>query len=768
MLSGPAGDRPGPRALLFTHRWQISLLILFIPGAVAVLLGVNGSHSIAVLTAFSCFLIFSILDVIYADTLQRTLPRIGYVLWNFSGMLGPVVVYLWLLRNLDSTGPLALWPLLCFPLYFLIRLYQHRGFFPLIVVPVIMLAVIAFVAPFVLAPTSVSNSNLSAALWLTITLLVYLVHVRTWDARKIRYDAYRDIVKWRGYQEAQLEEIQRLVKDLGSRLNMELLTVLEIFRPNVDSDLRQQNVEMMQISDGADPKAIRPPHYVRIVAKYPDEIVVQPWPLNRGLLHEAFKKREPIICLDNNQLPCKGIYYNPPDAKIFDGTRSELVVPIIDGPDGEIIGFVDLQSKTARGIEEEDKDLLAALAAEISPFMVKRRLRTFLTALEKLRASLERAWYEEDAFDQIARFAQRVLDVDVVTYYKLGYGNGWPKPRPMQLGAWFPNRLEDEAFHRDNPPPVLLVSRWEVLPEQNSKNNVDLLPSGWAGLSEKDFFILREQIESTVFLPVGTKKRRLGALFLNYRVQKTFSDTDKLMFNTFLQTIIPFFDGARRHSDTQEGFENEIFILHDLIGRSGRAGQSLDSKLTSLKQNKVLGNEIDFSKMLDELREDVNKLTRETNSASIKTSVDVRDHLHQGLVEAFSVATGQLAHAYGVGFAWQLNPPQIGTAFPFEFRLAVFSIVVEAAHNAIREGHANIVNVTLAQDTKFLSIVITNDGLTWDPLQPGSRYSEYGIKSKLKIARETMFATSEWDDTGNKLTVQIPLLPFLSGKDPYE
>jgi hypothetical protein len=766
-----SGNRPGPRAFLFSNRWKISILALFGFGSVAVLLVAKGHHDTALAISFISFWAYAVFDVIFADKFRKQQWIRWYIPWNVAGMLGPVFIYIWLIRGMGSTGPLAFWPLLSFPLYFLVRLDEKNNFFPRILLPIGVLVFIAFVFPTLLAPDSDQLVNLAAAIWLSTTLIVYLIHVRTWDFYKNRFDAYREIVKLEGTQQANINMIQQRIEKLGAYLKLQRLTILEVFRPDSKSNITVLNEEELEIPPGADSTAVRPPHLVRIIAKFPrgdpgDDI--KPWPLSRGLLYESFRTRKPLLCMDNKVPPWDKQYFNHPDAKAFQKTRSEFVIPIFENPNGDVIGFADLQSDIPGGLHEEEGDYLSALTAMISPLLVNLRLKVFLENLEKLRISLDFAWNEEEAFARIAAFAREDLDVDVITYYKLGYGNGWPIQSPMNLGAWFPSFLKDDKFFRDNPPPIILVSQWITLFEENSRNNPNLLPSDRGDTPGKDYFILRENIHSTAFLPIGTRTRRVGALFLNYRDQKAFSQTDQLIINTFLQTIIPYLERVRKKVDTDKGFEHELLVLHDLLAKSIDSSYLLSSRLPRLMDAFKLGDNNTITMAFDELSNHLNAHISQIHSASLKTSLDALNLLRQGLDEAFGSATGQLEKRYdGRGFRWKFLPSDISTVLPVNFRLAIFSIVVEASHNAIREGNASQVNVTINRGEKFITVEILSDGNTWNWQNPPSSYTPTGIKSRLMLAKETMNADFRWEKDGLKLIVDFPVLPTLDRKEPY-
>jgi signal transduction histidine kinase len=768
----PSGERPGPRAIYYKYRWKLSILALFLLGALAVGAAVVGHHSTAFAISFFAFLIYAIVDIAWADKFRKSPQGPFYISWNVLGMLGPVFVYCWLVRGLGPDGPLSLWPLLSFPLYFVVRVYQHVGFVPRIGGPILLLLILAFILPAVFARDSNWLLNLSSAIWLFTTLVILAIYVRTMDYYRTRFDAYRQIAQWAGQRGARVEDVAAQFKILAAKLGLERLTLLEIFRPGLTSEERNLLLEALEIPAGAARESIRPPLYVRLSASsLPDDknSDLKPWPLTKGLVAHSYRTRQSVFCDDNKSSEWISIYMSAEGAKAYGNTRSEYVVPIYQSPDGHILGFIDLQSDIPHGFGSEEKDYLQTLAVAISRLMVDARLAAQMQHLTALRRTLDVAPDEEAIFGRMARFAREHLDADVVTYYKLGFGNGWPLQPPMHLGAWFPKKLDDESVHRKSPPPVVLVSRWHELFQSISAQNSDLLPRDTGTSCPQDYFILREKIQSTAFLPVGTEKRRIGALFLNYRDHKAFSPADRLLLSTFRQTVIPYLDRARKGEDTGEGFEHEIFVLHDLLDRAVVSSDAMRSYMVDLRNTLSLGDPEASSEKFEKLFYRVREHIAAIRSADLKTSMDARAQLREGLEEAFGTATDLLEDKYaGRGLRWEFKTPGICDSLPVDFRLAIFSIVVEAAHNAIQKGDATAVNVTISRDDEHLVVRIQNDGTPWNPDQPVNEYSRYGIRSRLRLARETMKADSKWDLQGRVLIVTFPLLQTLDGSDPYE
>lgn len=767
------GTRLSPRGNWYSKRWDFIVAALFFFGSITLFL-VEYNHPVAAPVAAIAFLAYGFLDYFFAHRLFRSSTgwdQWFWRSWNWIGLLGSLFVYFWIVRDSGTIGPALLWPLLVYPFYFLLRLTHPPHFLPWMILPIGLLPIFAFLVSDRFASSDQRLYNLAGAGWLLVTLIIITVHLRAWDFHKNRFDAYRSLMKWAGSPSAKLSDVGNYLHDLGVRLNLERLTILEIFRPSQDADFRQIENEHLSISNDVDKQAVRPPLYVKIIAKFLsgyDNTEIRPWPLTRGLLKHAYETRKAVNCPDTASRQWKEIFYTPEDGFTYQDTRCEFVMPIWDSPDGEIIGFVDLQSREPDGLPTEDLDYLSALSVAVAPLMTKARLEKLMTGLEKVRLSLEKMQEEQDIFNQVATFAQEYLDVDVVIYYKLGFGTGWPLLPPLQTGAWFPARLRDQDSHRKDAPPIYLVSKWSPLFEPDAKTNAQLFPREWQTVREMEHFISREKIESTVFLPIGTPSRRVGALLLNFRRQQTFSPTTCLVLEILRQIITPHVETARRIDEAYRGFGQTAFILHDLLRESLGASLFFAPYIAQLRKALHSENKIEFEAVLDEFGNTLGVHTKAIKSAYLKSALNHHKKLEQGLAPAFRLAAGWLEEQYsGRTFRWEFTPPSLDTTLTYDLRMAINSIVVETVHNAVRHGRANLVKVKIRRDDSGISISILSDGIPWDPANPATPFSKFGISARLSLASDRMMANHHWNMEGRQLTINIPILPVLDGKDPY-
>src|SRR6185436_4067480 len=97
----------------------------------------------------------------------------------------------------------------------------------------------------------------------------------------------------------------------------------------------------------------------------------------------------------------------------------------------------------------------------------------------------------QDMFDEVARLAREQLGADAVRLYQLAPGTGYPLTPPLRHGAVpQPDEPLSEAA-----PLFDLLAKWEP-----------------------DY-----ETDTRVFLPLGSRSERAGALFLHYHAPHVFS-----------------------------------------------------------------------------------------------------------------------------------------------------------------------------------------------------------------------------------------------------
>lgn len=759
-------SRPGPRGEWFSRRMGIvtaALYLLILSSVVISLVIERETHPLSILITITGFVIYGFIDltvvtqsnklshsIVLADKIKIDLIKY----WNWAGVISPLLVYFWMLNDTSDFAPVLLWPLLLIPYYFLLRIISPTSFYPKVLSAIVLYSLISLCLTFIISPEIHVLYTVVGAIWLLLSLIIISVYLRTWDYHNNRFEAYRELVSWSAGPSANLMDFEGKLKSLGERLKLERLVVLELFRPENDADYRDCEKENLTILPSMDPNSVRPPLYVKMMAQHIRNEHITPirsWPLTRGLLAQAFEKRIAIKCMDTERLPCNHMYFNPEWASAYKNTRCEFIVPIFDAPDGMIIGFVDLQSDEPNSLQLEDLDYLTAIASAISPLMVKDKLTSLLKGLENLRATIENVVEERKLLELISEFAINFLDADVITYFPLGFGNGWPVEQPFRRGTWFP---ETDTDQQKNLIPIPLLSNWKTVFEEDSKSDRFI-----ARIKDQDY-IIREKIRSTIFIPIATGHRRVGGLFFDFRTPQHFSPSIRLSVEMLRQTVTPYLERGRQIDDAYRGFGKTAFVLHDLLNESLGTSALLENRLDSHRQSIDQEDRNAIVGTFDGLSETIKLHMKNIASASLKSALDDLKKLRDGLDNSFRSAAARLEERYlGRSFRWEFYPSDLDQNLSYDLRLAISSIVIEAAHNAVRSGDANLVKVKVTRELNNIEINILSNGQAWDPENPQKSYSKYGIQNRLEIAKKSMNADYHWLDRGRQLFVVIPILP---------
>jgi putative methionine-R-sulfoxide reductase with GAF domain len=765
--------RKSPRArwLAFTSRYFDPLVIA--SSAAPILIVGFRSHPYAASVSALGILVFALSGY----SLERWPLRVGHqhlptlrTVWSFLGFGAVLLIYTLLVRGSPPATAVSLWPLLIYAMYFALRIINKLEFIPYVVSVAVLLPIFSLL---VVTLTRVIEFDvpvfLATTIWLMIILFGIVAHVRTWDHYATRFEAFRELVRWAGSIDADLADVQSKIDTLGTSLSLDRLAVLRIMRPPNSREPTDPAEFGIALPEGADARAFRIPKHVEIIGKYVQgkakNAAIPPWPLTRGLLAKAYRERMHVICEDTHAPTCSEFFFNPPNAEAFRDTRCELVQPIFESPNGQIIGFIDLQSREPRSLHTQELDYLAALASAIAPLLIKERLGTLLSGMETLRHALHHLDDERDVFEQIARFACDYLDVDVVTYYRLGFGNGWPLTPVWHTGAWFPAWLEGKLLRPGNVPPVSLVSRWETTFMRDPEKDARALQAR-DGAPVRDYFVTRERIRASAFLPIGTRPRRIGALFLNYRDPQQFSPATELALEIFRQTIAPHLERTRQLADAHDGFGQISLVLHDLVRDSIATHVAIVPHLTRLREAIEQNDGHAATEHFQKLSAPLQLHTDYVRTASLKFNLAAGKLLRNGLGLALATASGVMEQRYA-GRGLRCDIDSAIEQLPADLHLALFSIVTEAGHNAVQSGNAHVVNVSIYSKTNHIEAQVTSDGNAWNPNAPVRPYSQYGIHARLELARELMASEYEWSSDGRGLTLRIPILPHLDGRGSY-
>ncbi|MBE0670478.1 MAG: GAF domain-containing protein [Anaerolineales bacterium] len=124
-----------------------------------------------------------------------------------------------------------------------------------------------------------------------------------------------------------------------------------------------------------------------------------------GIVGNVAKTGKVRIALDTGS---DAIYFNNPD---LPDTRSEMALPLLQA-DGEIIGVLDIQSTTPNAFKQEDIEILATLADQVSVAIVNARLyeetqKALIEAEMIYRQELKTGWEKFSRSQKLAGIRRR-------------------------------------------------------------------------------------------------------------------------------------------------------------------------------------------------------------------------------------------------------------------------------------------------------------------------------------------------------------------------
>ncbi|MBK9925441.1 MAG: GAF domain-containing protein [Anaerolineales bacterium] len=477
-------------------------------------------------------------------------------------------------------------------------------------------------------------------------------------------------------------------------------------------------------------------------------------PIDLGITGRSFRTGE--ILAWNDIRKCE-YYYNFLD-KSQDDTRAEIAIPIhyLGIPYG-VLDIQDTQTgvfsrQDIRSLEVIARILGAALSAQKSDLLVDDAYNLW----EELS---KESYSEEDIFREFAKFAMRKLGADIVGYYPLSPA-GYPISAPFIEGKLNnPERMKNPISRPDS---LLfkLIREWRPQFIEIVKEN--LLFSSYDD-TRPSHFSVREGVKSVCFLPIGTPKERLGAMFLNFRQARKFDGLFKFMVLNFSQTFAMLAIRNRYRAILIEGYGRPELGIHNLFSRYGLKTGVVDEGAKIFENSCRQFEQRDFSKcgMLELL----NRVDGFLDAANIV------DASIPPLFWRQSILSEVENYASALPPSRQRGPkpstiidmdPQIEREGSWA-KLAVYRVITESMNNAVFHGATKEVIVKAQRRPRSIWVQIINDG---NPLDDSAKVkkSRRGIFSILKELEERFRAETKiekgYDGTGTIVEVSIPVIPL--------
>lgn len=443
-------------------------------------------------------------------------------------------------------------------------------------------------------------------------------------------------------------------------------------------------------------------------------------------------------------------------------TRSELAAPIIYN--NEIVGVLDIQSNIANAFSSEDIQVISALSSAISvrlghkyDLKLQQENSKLLEIIKETSAVIHRYKNTPALFDDFAKKLISQFKPDLITFYPLAPGTGFPI-----LPVLFKGDFSDEPAMKDG---VIsrqsylfkLITEWKPQLIDNSKSEV---------ISDSNGFIVREGVESTVFLPLGTADERVAILFLNFRKRQTFNDN----FLIRLQAMANLYTAQMIILRKKELQNSPLFL--DIPDLHAISNVKLLLLIDNLRTSRLKGNE-EFEKAIEYLRSDVGEVIREIlKTVSLENSKEYvggkKYQLERRLEEYANAIKHSTGKDYMIYFDIDSNIFYSGRAVS----QAIFAVASEAILNGVKYGVSTEIDVLVRKKPTLIELVIEDNGngfdahkakLDYDNLPEDIKKNKRGIFARLE-ALKTIFGStfseiySKYNVKGTKVVAKIPII----------
>jgi GAF domain-containing protein/two-component sensor histidine kinase len=723
---------------LTTHRWTLRLGERFYypiaAVAVVVVVGIVAREAfaersslrrfvdLALLAGACAFVLFWRAERLWLQRqsswlVRLTRPDLAF-LW--SG-LGVIAIAAGLVAFIRLTGPNSiaanhLWPLFLFPLLFL---SERNSLFPFLLVTGLACVLL------VLLRFSVSNTLsgvITPPLWLAVL------------ATSNYYLARRNVLLL-----IRTELLRQTANQLANTPDIE--TSYEAVAEVIGRRLRHDHLRLWMLDASGEKLNLR-----AAWGTPREEWEGLSLPATSGVPGSVWRERRAERCDDVAQ--CPHADYPPP----FEWVRSALAVPILVA--GQVAGVLEVVSPRKSEFWELDEEHLTLMADSIG--VAWARTQHTRREAERLRdmlwmavSQLNEASSVEEMFDIVAREARVNLGADLVVLYQLAPGTGYPLTPPLFMGDFRdPDSLRAPHVPEDS---VLfeLLTRWEPYYSLDAPTDPVLaMPRDDA----RPRFTFREEVRSTVFLPLGSRVERVGALFLHYRTRHEFSPLEKLSLEAFAGLVAEPINRERAHWRKYEAFGGVMFGVH------GPLTLSADSlrRLAGTARGVLRTDPETAEAALD----NAGQVARKLEMAAMLTRLAQRDQLDAaGLRDELRRAATKIVQFMDPNSRVTVDIPPEADDLPIGVLDALYCLAMEAVANASYHGHARRIDIRVELERNRIRLTVTDNGEGFDPA--AARHGPNGIFEGLELVRAQFSAegrVASEPGQGARIEVEFPCL----------
>lgn len=511
----------------------------------------------------------------------------------------------------------------------------------------------------------------------------------------------------------------------------------------IGSKLRHDYVFLLRPLPGA--------QALQVIGAYGDQAQInQTIPIENSITGRAFTECVPIVWNDVAACP---YYYQVVGRQ----NAAEIAVPIQH--QGRVFGVLDVQYGRPGVYGPGDCHALQTIASVLgNALALEQSAQFFQQALrlwEELTNAAGTTLSERAVFDLLADFTRQNLAVDVAIYYPLAL-TGYPVREPYVAGNLrFPQLLKppgnDPTDHL-----IQLITRWEPVFDAD----VHLLDSQTAQ-GERPAFAAREEIQAVCFVPVGTLKERLGALFLNFRRSTHFDTQFRFTILSLTQAAAKEIARIRYYRLYYEGFGRPDLNLHGSMGRYGlkRADNFFKLAWTLHCECPATCGCVTDNCQLHDLLSNIDRFLDEIRLAEYTIPPDFL---------RVSLADSVTAHRSSLPPRQDGRRPTIDVCIDSAIereshwiKLILYRVIIEAVNNAVFHADAEQIQIEVRRLPHTVALFVTNEG---EPLPEISqeKWSRHGIFALLQSCRQELGADAAIVPTpsGTLVTLTLPMLPL--------
>lgn len=218
------------------------------------------------------------------------------------------------------------------------------------------------------------------------------------------------------------------------------------------------------------------------------------------------------------------------------GWKSALCVPIFLHE--KVIGIISIYTFVMRDFPDEEKQLIAAFASQISLTLEAERGRKALRRLNEvspLLVSVPSAPSSlEEILQKIVENAQEVLGAELIDLYQYIQSRDVYTLPPVQVGKRNDPSVRKDKVHEDDVVYSIVRSKQPMYVEKAQEETTLTQPFKVMRPDRPSTrFVIREKVESTSVVPLLAGTEVVGVLFANYRSPQTFPSEQRELIGLF-------------------------------------------------------------------------------------------------------------------------------------------------------------------------------------------------------------------------------------------